>query len=219
MTSLVKTTLVVALIVALLITSWQGGRIGVGAVYKLLAEWELQSGSVVTAESYSQALYYLHMAQRIDPKNPSIQLALAHINLRDPRRAIGESQQAALIHYRRALEVQPHRALSWAETFVIKTKLKEFDDEWQSAITNAVTLGAWEPKVQYLVAEAGTRSWLVMTPKTREMVVDMAIRGLVIASQWRTNQIQSLLKDRQFHTLVCTELVRRGKYSSFCGDL
>ena len=206
------------LVVMLLITSWYSARMGTGALFNMLAKQEIQAGSVGTSEGYRRASSYLHTALHNDSSNPGIQLNLARIQLYDPRRKLPENQIAALAYYRRAVALQPQESLIWAEIFAIKSKLREFDEESDSAIANAIALGGWEPKIQYLIVDAGTASWLLLTPKIRRMVIDMAARGLVNASGWRRSQIRHVLGERQFHNLVCIELINRGERSHLCPE-
>ena len=208
----------IVVIFVLLITCWQAAKILLVAFFSLKAEQEFGS-ALHDAASRARVSSYLSQAQQFDPKDPDIQLSLGRLQMMNPVRLENANLGAALIHYRNASALQPHRALAWANIFVVKTGLKTFDLERQEALEKAALYGGWDPEVQYLIVDAGTRAWLQATRHDRVQIIDMATRGLVTRSRYRRAQLENLLRTRGFEALVCGELIHQAKESAFCPDL
>lgn len=81
-----------------------------------------------------------------------------------------ELLEAAAAHHRRALEVRPLWAYSWANLLSVKDKLGQVDLEFDVAMQRAAETGPWEPRVQLQLIRSGVRNWDELKRPERERV-------------------------------------------------
>ena len=84
----------------------------------------------------------------------------------------------ALDYQTQAVRLRPGSPYTWSNIALLKARLPEPDQEFESAMRNAALLGPWEPEVQIALADAGFRHWDVLAPQTRVALRANAVRAL-----------------------------------------
>jgi len=94
-----------------------------------------------------------------------------------------QNSKLALEHYRKAVALRPQWPYIWSSIALLKFKMSEFDQEFQSALNNAMELGPWEPNVQTTVAEVGLSAWGRLEYAQRLAIIENIRRGVTMQAQ------------------------------------
>jgi len=111
-------------------------------------------------------------------------------------------RQRAIDAYRESAALRPAWPDGWAHLARQKALLGQVDAEFDLAIARATTLGAWEPRIQLLVAETGGWAWPNLSEATRTAVIENIQRGLTKTSTDRA-LISQLQSSELLITAVC----------------
>jgi len=82
------------------------------------------------------------------------------------------SREAARDAYRQAVASRPLWPSSWSRLAMAKMKLREFDDEFDQALRNSLTLGPWRVAINYQAARLGLTAWHELGAEQRVLVLD-----------------------------------------------
>ena len=137
-----------------------------------------------TADELARAHDFLQEARELDPGQPNILEDIARLEeLRALSRKSGDASapehlRQALALQRQAARLRPSSPYTWANIALLKSRLAEFDREFEGALRNAALLGPWEPDIQIKLADLGFRHWSVLAPETRTALESNAARAL-----------------------------------------
>ena len=109
------------------------------------------------------------------------------------------SLAAALVYFRRAAALRPGSPYTWANILLAKYRLGQIDDEFSSAMRNALELGPWEPAVQLIVADAALGAWDKLDSGLRAR----ANENLRRAAVRQADGLARIANDRRRIDLVC----------------
>lgn len=193
----------------LLITVWQSALVLASALLVVQVS-SMPPGSASSERN-------LRAAVRLAPWYPPSTAALARWYT-SRYEATGDTSvlQRAMVEVRQLTRIQPAAAEHWAELFILKARLGQYDQEAIDAIQNAARLGPWEPATQYLIIDGGTDAWPFLTPGSRDIVIQMALNALSGASNWLRPSTAQILSDRHFITLVCRHLNPHAVGAIYC---
>lgn len=143
----------------------------------------------------------LGKARLISPGNPDHYEDMARLALvRSGMPGVSDAERNAQLlqgveQIRAAIALRPASPYSWATLLLLKRERGEYDAEFRLALERAVTLGAWEPAVQPVVADVGLSAWAALPGAWQEMVRENFVRGM----KWQANTMiavaQSHLND------------------------
>lgn len=130
-----------------------------------------------------------------------------HINRLYGDEEAAQSRQDALEAYRKAIELRPMWPYTWVRLAHVKLRLLSFDDEFDEALRQAVTLGPWRYSVSERIAEIGLIAWAELDASQRELVLDAAERALI---QNRRAGARVMEIAKRFHRMneICAALDR-----------
>ena len=118
---------------------------------------------VASTEAWNRARARLIEARALDARNPSYPEELAWLydyrTLAMPRaNALAAAYlRQALEYLRAAAPMRPGSPYNWASIALVKSKLAEYDAEFERAYGNAARLGPWTPEVRAVLAETRRR--------------------------------------------------------------
>jgi hypothetical protein len=167
---------------------------------------------------------YLNSGYSFYSDNPSILTNLGRLEefraLLDPSAADSpaENLRSALRAYTLASRVRPANSVSWAVIALIKSQLGEFDSEFDSALTQSVKMGPWEPISQILIVRTGLRYWSHLSGQIRALVRQTATRGMLSRSLGQKKKMARILEEEDFFPLVCPYLPNSDEFSRYCKD-
>lgn len=126
------------------------------------------------------------LAAMLSPWNPEYQETLAHIyafkdnDLQAGDPAARESRLQALSYFQESAQLRPTWPYVYAEMALTKYQMGEMDAEFDRSLATAARLGPWEPDIMAVIANIGMSSWDKLSPATRELFYDTAVRS----QQW-----------------------------------
>lgn len=146
----------------------------------------IRAGEAVDAQEANEVVTTLLRAQHLDPGNPATaeQLGGAYTtdiqNKRDagPNGAVTRQWPHAFEQYSRAVVLRPTSPYSWANRAWTKYYLGQIDRDLYVAMQNAISLGPWEPEVQFVVVDLGFALWEEMPVVLRPQVLALAQNGV-----------------------------------------
>ncbi|MGP1680364.1 MAG: hypothetical protein ACTS6J_24815 [Burkholderiales bacterium] len=106
---------------------------------------------------------------------------------------------AALVYFRRAAALRPTSPYTWANILLTKYRLGQLDDEFFSAMRNALEFGPWEPAVQLIVADTALGAWDKLDSGLRAR----ANENLRRAAVRQADGLARIASDRRRIDLVC----------------
>lgn len=101
--------------------------------------------------------------------------------------------------------VTPNSAGAWAELFSLRVNAGLLDHETHHALTEAVRLGPFEPRVNELVLRAGATGWNALDAESRRLVLDAGIRVIDSRAHYRRGELLSLLRESGLIWLSCSQ--------------
>ena len=140
-----------------------------------IAAWA-ERRTVPAQERMQEAFKSLIDARELSPDDPKL---IEHMgvlfNLRAGEYPIGSESWRlnlgqALIEFRRAADLRPTSAYTWANIVLAKYQLEQFDEEFSAAMRHALEFGPWEPAVQLIVADTGLGAWNKLDSDLRNRV-------------------------------------------------
>jgi len=175
--------------IVLLVTVWFSVTLlGAGLIQRSV-EQEL----IGNPESTS-VIERLQLALRLDPDNPDTLTVLSRL----------QPDDQSLESLRRLTKIKPNDGSVWVDLFAVKMQLGELDEESQQALRQAVQLAPYEPEVIERVVQAGSRRWLSLDGEARQLVNEMAIRGIEGRFHHRKSEILATLDQRGMLRMACT---------------
>ena len=109
------------------------------------------------------------------PDDPSVQELLGLMAM---RRRDAEYAAEAAVHFRKALELRPGSAYTWANLASVTYRIGDTGREFETALIHAARLGPYEPEVQATVANFGLAVWPEASPELRSAVEQMVKAGM-----------------------------------------
>lgn len=111
-----------------------------------------------------------------------------------------------------AISLRPKWPYSWANLVLMKSYLKEWDDEYSAALDNAVRFGPWEQSVHLTLAHAGALSWAHLSIEQKKAIAENVERGIVRNMQGIAFNLDAYKK----RSLVCAYMQRDERQKKFC---
>ena len=118
---------------------------------------------------------------------------------------------AKMLHLE-AIALRPRWPYSWANLVLMKSYLREFDDEYHHALVQAVRFGPWEQSVHITLAQAGAISWGALSREQKRLYADNVQRGIVRSKEAVGAALDSFKK----RSVVCAYLKRSVDQKRFC---
>ena len=115
----------------------------------------------------------LMAARRDVSDNPSVHELLGLMAMRK-----AESAAQADVHFRKALELRPGSAYTWANIAALQYRIGDTGPEFETALVRAARLGPYEPEVQATVANFGLAVWPEASPGLKSVVEQVVRAGM-----------------------------------------
>jgi Flp pilus assembly protein TadD len=113
----------------------------------------------------------LERAREESPADPSVHELLGLMSVRGAEYASG-----AAVHFRKALELRPGSAYTWANLASLQYRAGDTGRDFEAALIHAARLGPYEPEVQSTVANFGMAVWPEASPELQS-VVEQTVRA------------------------------------------
>lgn len=123
-------------------------------------------------------------------------------------KSASESRLQALAAYRVATELRPTWPYTWIDLAQIKARLGHIDDEFASALDQALKAGPWRANALLRITEVGMLSWDSLSQDGRATVFSAMENGFQI-DQRTANQLWLTAKKFNKQHKVCTALKNR----------
>jgi len=168
-------------------------------------------------EDWNKVVSYAKAAVDKDPDNPDVLSLMGSVyewNTFRPenQRQNNQQRRLALEYYRKAVELRPQWPHTWNGIALLKFRMDEFDQEFHSALKNAMELGPWEPRVQEIIAEVGLSAWEELDFAMRERIVQNIDRGITMQPILMLN----ILKKYGELRMVCYQKKKDPVVTKFC---
>ena len=175
------------LVVIIISGSWGLADIEKQKVHASIKQWENDIDSY-SSDEWNKVYSTARQALDKDPNNPDLLTLMGNVYEWNTFQAENqlqnkENSKLALEYYRKAVAVRPQWPYTWSSIALLKFKMSEFDQEFQSALSNAMNLGPWEPPVQKIIAEVGLSAWDKLEYAQRIAIVENIRRGVIMQSQ------------------------------------
>ena len=144
-------------------------------------------------ELKARILYYKALSQNVTPET------MVYI-------------EAAKASHIRAIELRPRWPYSWANLVLMKSYLNEWDNEYGTALENAVKYGPWEQSVHLTLAHAAGLSWRHLETDQKRLMAANVERGIVRSFE----RVGFNLDAYQKRPLVCVYMKRDERQKKFC---
>ncbi len=153
------------------------------AVEQHLSDWQ-DGESRPQPAAWQEAWRQIGIARLLNPLNPDYiesrarlrQVWLANNSVAPEYRT--ELLAQIVSDYRLVVKWRPTWPYAWSNLAVAKAAADEYDSELFKAISRAVSLGPWEPRVQLQMARLGMRYDQQLNGETRRIISDNIQRGL-----------------------------------------
>ncbi|NJO14294.1 MAG: hypothetical protein HC877_00650 [Thioploca sp.] len=170
-----------------------------------LSLWEQQG--LNTESAWENTLIQLKLAIDLEPENPDLLELISrayylHSNFDISIKLQLTSLQQALNYNLQAIRQRPVSAYTWANIALLKSQLKQYDAQFETALKQAIIWGKWEPLIQHLVIEAGLDAWYQLSQSTRWLVLAAIERGIFLQPQL----IKALINKYQRIYTLCAYL-------------
>lgn len=185
--------------------SWGLADVGKQKVNASIKQWVNDIDSYST-EDWKKNYSYAREALDKDPNNPELLTLMGNIyewNIFQADDYLQNEQNGklALDHYRKAVALRPQWPYTWSSIALLKFKLAEFDQEFELALSNAMDLGPWEPRVQITMAEIGLSAWDKLEYAQKLEIVENVRRGVTMQAE----VMLGILKKHGQLRMVCYE--------------
>ncbi len=152
-----------------------------------IKQWENDVDSY-SLDDWKKVYSYVSGALEKDPDNPDLLTLMGNVYEWNTFQADDQLQnkhnnKLALGYYRKAVVLRPQWPYTWGSIALLKAKMSEFDEEFKSALNNAMNLGPWEPLVQKTIAEVGLSAWDELEYEQRIAIVENIRRGVTMQSK------------------------------------
>jgi hypothetical protein len=169
--------------------------------------WEQSDSTVFKESAWQTMLTQLQWAIDLEPENPDLLELISrayylHRNFDISIKLQLTSLQQALNYNLQAIRQRPVSAYTWANIALLKSQLKQYDAQFETALKPAIIWGKWEPLVQHLVVEAGLDAWYQLSQSTRWLVLAAIERGIFLQPQL----IKALINKYQRIYTLCAYL-------------
>ncbi len=196
--------------------SWGLADVGKQKVHASIKQWVNDIDSYST-EDWKKVYSYATGALEKDPGNPDLLKLMGNVYEWNTFQADDYLQneqngKLALDHYRKAVALRPQWPYTWSSIALLKFKLDEFDEEFKSALNNAMNLGPWEPGVQITMAEVGLSAWDKLEYAQRVAIVENIRRGVTMQAQ----VMLEILKKYGQLRMVCYEKSLAADVELYC---
>ncbi|MAY43403.1 MULTISPECIES: hypothetical protein [unclassified Neptuniibacter] len=125
--------------------------------------------------------------------------------------SLSDLREAKKLHLR-AIELRPNWPYSWANLVLMKSYLKEFDDDYDKALSRAVRYGPWEQSVHLTLSHAAALSWVSLSLEQKHVFAKNVERALVRNS----NNIRATLDAYKKRAAICAYLKRDALQATLC---
>lgn len=127
------------------------------------------------------------------------------------KNGLADVVQAKELHLK-AIQLRPNWPYSWANLVLMKSYLKEFDDSYNRALSNAVRFGPWEQSLHLTLSHAAALSWSSLSIPQKHVFAKNIERGIV-----RNHvEIRSTLDAFRKLVPVCAFLKRDSQQAKLC---
>jgi len=182
------------LIAAVLLAGlWLSGLTLAGSTVERLVAQEITAETPRESGTWQQGISRLNMIRQLDPWHPGVLDLLAQL----------QADNDALVTRRQLVEISPGVARYWVDLFVLKTRLRKWDDEARQALAEAVRLGPFEPAVNERVIRQGVAAWPLLDQAARRTVIEASARGLQTSAHFRRDAIWRLVRNSGLLPLTC----------------
>lgn len=161
--------------------------IAIGNVEREFENWS-EIGHITSLESWNDVQAELEKAKRLN-RNEADYYQLQAV-LHEWRYFASEqpyssteltaSRQRAIDAYRTSTTLRPAWPEGWANLALQKAFQGQIDEELDLAIARATALGAWDPRVQILVAEAGSMTWPYLNEASQTAIINNLQRAFSV---------------------------------------
>ena len=207
------------LIIAIKISgSWGLADIERQKARAFVEQWENDFESF-RVEDWNEVVSYAKAAVDKNPDNPDLLFLMGNVyewNAFHPDNQKQNNQQRkwALEYYRKAAELRPQWPYTWSGIALLKFRMDELDQEFHSALRNAMELGPWEPRVQKIIAEVGLNAWDKLEQSQRIPIVENIRRGVVM----QPRVMMDILKKYGQLRMVCLEKNQQSTVERYCKE-
>ena len=153
--------------------------------------------------SVHNALDLMLRANELDPGHPTYLHRLgrlSHLLMGLELAQRDEWARRAKGYYRESLIVRPAWPITWANLALVKADQLEFDAEMNLALTNAMSLGPWEPGVLVMMANMATTRGQFLTSDMRAMLGANVARGLISPVRGVASNVLGMLEGAELNT-------------------
>lgn len=205
------------LIIAIKISgSWGLADIERQKARAFVEQWENDFESF-REEDWNEVVSYAKAAVDKDPDNPDLLSLMGNVYEwnafhSDNQKQNNQQRKLALEYYRKAVELRPQWPYTWSGIALLKFRMDELDQEFHSALRNAMELGPWEPRVQKIIAEVGLNAWDKLEQSQRLPIVENIRRGVVM----QPRVMMDILKKYGQLRMVCHEKNKQSAVERYC---
>ncbi len=123
-----------------------------------------------------------------------------------------DCQEQALLSLRLGLQQNPQWPYLWANLLLVKTSLRQFDEEFYQALDKSTSLGRNEFNVNRLLAYVGLVEWSRWQPETREPFR----RALRMVNSVSPDVAASIASDTGQMSLYCLWTINEPSHRRLC---
>jgi hypothetical protein len=208
----VVVTRLAALLVCLVLAycAWLAVHQGLADGIAEQARTEMRGWDEAALDSFSvhNALDLMLRANELDPGHPTYLHRLgrlSHLLMGLELAQRDEWAGRAKGYYRESLIVRPGWPITWANLALVKADQLEFDAEMDLALTNAMSLGPWEPGVLVMMANMATTRGQFLTSDMRAMLGANVARGLMSPVGGVTANVLGMLEGAELNSELNSE--------------
>jgi len=186
---------------------------------KQLVNWQEKQRQLEHAQ-WETIRAQLDQALQYSPDNPELlrDLGLAHeaeyilYSAADP--SARSAWEKAGQYYQLAILLRPSWPYDRMDLAQVTYRLDETDSKVYSLVKQTAELGAWEPRVQQVVAEIGLRQWDNLPDDIRELTAESIHNGIQLFDN--TEGMLRLLRRYNKLSLVCGQQYENEQVVKFC---
>jgi len=174
-------------------------------VGKHLAFWSDEEDNPTTQELQKVETFY-KTAVEYTPNNPGLHQVGGRLSEWQAYVAPDESEeqkkyrQESLERFRRSTQLRPTWPYAWFDLAKAKIRALEPDEEFQTALHKAITLGQNEPDIQQGTMQLGLLAWRILNQEIKASVLD-TIKTL---HQQNPKKLYQGAKDYDRQDLLCS---------------
>ncbi|WP_067869653.1 hypothetical protein [Neptuniibacter marinus] len=196
--------------------SWAMGDLYGYKVRYALERWQdtsvlpqLQEVSDVLADSNRALSWEARNPEYVELKGRVLYYRALALGLDD--QGLVDISRAKTLH-QQALELRPRWPYSWANLVLMKSYLKEFDEEYHQALINSLKFGPWEKSVHLTLSHAAALSWRALSLEQKRLFAKNIERGIVR----NMPEIRSILSVYNRKSSICAYLKRDPIQNKLC---